>query len=317
MVSFEKVRLKALELGFDFAGVARAEALDNEARRLEQWLAGGFHGEMSYMENHFDLRTDPRKLLPGTRSVIVLSHNYYAEQNGTSEAKIARYAYGQDYHKVLRKKCKALERWMKEAYGDILFRAFIDSGPVMEREWANRAGLGWNGRNTLNIRPGVGSYFFLTCVLTDLVFEYANPLRDYCGSCTRCIEACPTEAISPSGYLLDASRCISYLTIELRKEIPEEYRKKMEGWVFGCDICQEVCPWNRFAKPHSEPAFTPSPALLNMTAYDWSQISEKLWDVISRGSPLRRTGRVGMQRNGTFLLKSQSKDEQSDSTRLP
>lgn len=312
MHSFESLRNRALEMGFSSAGVARAVELEEEARRLETWLSRGYHGEMSYMERYFDLRTDPQKLMPGTRSVIVLSYNYYQDDQSDPEARIARYAHGKDYHKVLKKKAKELERWMKDEFGDIAFRAFVDSGPVMERVWAHRSGIGWNGKNTLTITPGEGSYFFLMCILTDLVFDYDSPLRDHCGTCTRCIDACPTQAISPEGYILDASRCISYLTIELKSAIPEMFTGQMDHRIFGCDICQEVCPWNRFAKPHREAEFDPLPGLLERSASDWLDITETAWDEITRHSPLRRTGREGMRRNAAFLIKSAGLKEQKE-----
>lgn len=297
------IRSEATRLGFSFIGFAKAQRLDEEARRLEQWLNQGFHGKMAYMANHFDLRTDPCKLVPGAKSVIVLMHNYFPkEKQADCEApKLARYAYGEDYHVVLKKKLKALLHFIRENIGEINGRCFVDSAPVLERDWARRAGLGWTGKNTLLIHPKAGSYFFLAELILDLELEPDDPIRDYCGTCRRCIEACPTEAISPQGYLLDASKCISYLTIELREAIPGEFQGKMENWVFGCDICQEVCPWNRFSKPHDEPAFEPSAVLMKMTRRDWEEITEEVFQQLFKKSAVQRTKYVGLKRNLRFL----------------
>ena len=297
------IRTEASRLGFSFTGIARAQRLDEEARRLEQWLNQGFHGKMAYMANHFDLRTDPCKLVPGAKSVIVLMHNYFPKekQQATEAPKLARYAYGEDYHFVLTKKLKALLHFIRENIGEINGRCFVDSAPVLERDWARRAGLGWTGKNTLLIHPKAGSYFFLAELILDLELEPDDPIRDYCGTCRRCIEACPTEAISPQGYLLDASKCISYLTIELREAIPGEFQGKMENWVYGCDICQEVCPWNRFSKPHDEPAFEPSAVLMKMTRQDWEEITEDVFKEVFKKSAVKRTKYEGLKRNLRFL----------------
>ncbi len=297
------LRTEAHRLGFSFVGFAKAQPLDEEARRLEQWLHGGHHGKMAYMENHFDLRTDPTKLVPGAKSVVVLMHNYFpAEKQADPEApKLARYAYGEDYHFVLKKKLKRLLQFIRQEIGEVDGRCFVDSAPVMEREWAHRAGLGWNGKNTLLIRPGAGSYFFLAELILDLELAPDEPMRDHCGTCRRCIEACPTDAISPEGYLLDASRCISYLTIELREAIPPEFQDKMENWAFGCDICQEVCPWNRFSQPHDEPAFEPHPDLMKMTRREWTEITEDVFNKIFTRSAVKRTKFAGLKRNLDFL----------------
>ena len=270
------IRAEALRLGFSHLGIARAAPLDAEARRLEAWLNKGYHGKMQYMENHFDLRTDPTRLVPGAKSVIVLMHNYCPSetQHDPEAPKLARYAYGEDYHQVLRKKLKALLRFIRENIGEVDGRCFVDSAPVMERDWAQKTGIGWAGKNTLLINPKAGSYYFLAELILDLELPADDPIKDYCGTCRRCIEACPTGAISPEGYLLDASRCISYLTIELREAIPLEFRGNMENWMFGCDICQEVCPWNRFSEPHEEPAFAPREGLLKMTKQQWEEITE-------------------------------------------
>lgn len=299
----EKIRLEAHRLGFEFVGFARAEQLTEEARRLEKWLAAGAHGEMAYMANHFDLRIDPRKLVPGAKTVICLAHNYFTdEKQADPEApRLAMYAFGKDYHDVLKGKLRDLLAFMRAEIGEIEGRCFVDSAPVMEREWAARAGLGWNGKNTLTINPRRGSHFFLAEIICDLKLPPDNPLRDHCGTCRRCIEACPTEAISPEGYFLDASKCISYLTIELKKELPTEFSGKMENWFFGCDICQEVCPWNRFSKKHDEPEFAPHPDLLAMTRRDWEEITEVVFQKIFKGSAVKRAKFSGLKRNLEFL----------------
>lgn len=297
------VRAEAHRLGFDFVGIAKAEQMDEEARRLEAWLNKGFHGKLQYMANHFDLRTDPTKLVPGAKSVIVLMHNYFPKEKqlDPSAPKLARYAYGEDYHHILKRKLKDLLLFIQENIGEVDGRCFVDSAPVLERDWAKRAGLGWTGKNTLLIRPGAGSYFFLAELILDLPLVMDDPIRDHCGTCRRCIEACPTEAISPEGYLLDASKCISYLTIELREQIPDEFAGKLEGWAFGCDICQEVCPWNRFAKPHNEPSFEPHPDLMGMSAEEWHEITAEVFGKIFKKSAVKRTKFEGLQRNLQFL----------------
>lgn len=303
-ISIHELRQEINRLGFQSMGVAKAQRLTKEAQQLEDWLNKGYHGEMSYMERYFDLRIDPEKLMPGTKSILVLGMNYYQSSKNNEQVKIARYAYGDDYHKVLRKKSKELNQWMKSKYGDIQFRAFVDSAPVMERVWAEKSGLAWSGKNTLSISPGIGSYYFLMCVFTDVEFEMTDPIKDYCGTCRRCIEACPTEAISSSGYLLDASKCISYLTIELKNQIPESFKDQMEGWAFGCDICQEVCPWNRFSQDTEIQEFKYRENLLNLNIDDWINLLPKQWEEITKKSAIRRTGLEGMKRNARFLKKS-------------
>ncbi len=294
---------KAIQLGFDQIGIVKAQKLDKEAKQLEEWLNKNYHGEMHYMERYFDLRTDPTLLLPGCKSVIVLSMNYDqpTQESKPNKPKISKYAFGKDYHKVIKKQCKKLIAYLKDVYGDIQIRAFVDSGPIMERIWAEKAGIGWNGKNTLNINPKKGSYYFLSCILTDLEFEYSQSIRDHCGTCKRCIDACPTSAIHQDGYLLDASKCISYLTIELRNAIPEEFRPKMENWVFGCDICQEVCPWNRFSVPSKVEDFKPNQDLLDLTISEWLEISDETWNKLSFESPIKRAGKGNFQRNIRFI----------------
>jgi epoxyqueuosine reductase len=297
------IRAESERLGFTSVGFARAEKLDEEARRLEEWLKRQAHGRMAYMANHFDLRIDPTQLVPGAKTVICLTFNYFnPEKQADPEApKIASYAYGQDYHHVLKGKLKSLMQFMRTEIGELEGRCFVDSAPVMEREWARRAGLGWNGRNTLTIHPRKGSYFFLATIICDLPLIYDDPMRDHCGTCRRCIEACPTQAISPEGYFLDASRCISYLTIELRDEIPPSFKGQMDNWMFGCDVCQEVCPWNRFAERHQEPAFEPHPELLDMSRRDWQELTEEVFGRIFQKSAVKRAKYEGLKRNIRFL----------------
>ncbi|MEZ4991322.1 MAG: tRNA epoxyqueuosine(34) reductase QueG [Saprospiraceae bacterium] len=297
------IRQEAARLGFSFVGMARAEYMDEEARHLEEWLHRGLHGEMHYMANHFEMRVDPRKLVEGARSVISLMYNYYTdqEQHDPEAPRLAKYAYGKDYHFVIRHKLKDLLRFISEQIGEVNGRCFVDSAPVLERDWARRAGIGWVGKNTLLIHPKAGSYFFLAELILDLELVYDDPIKDYCGTCRRCIDACPTEAISPDGYWMNGSKCISYLTIELREAIPEEFRGKMENWMFGCDICQEVCPWNRFAEQHEETAFEPHPGLLEMSRRDWEEITEETFRELFRKSAVKRTKYEGLKRNITFL----------------
>lgn len=299
------IREEAQRLGFSFTGFARAERLDEEARRLEAWLNRGFHGEMQYMANHFDKRVDPRKLVDGAKSVICLTYNYYTqkEQQDPEAPKISKYAYGQDYHFVIKRKLKELLSFIEEKAGAVHGRCFVDSAPVMERDWARRSGIGWTGKNTLLIHPRAGSYFFLAEIILDLELDYDHPIKDYCGSCTRCIDACPTEAIAPGGYLVDGSKCISYFTIELKDAIPDAYRGQFENWMFGCDICQDVCPWNRFAQPHDEPAFEPHPRLLEMNKREWEEITEEVFREVFRKSAVKRTKYQGLKRNIAFLEK--------------
>jgi len=300
------IREEAHRLGFEFVGFAKAEQMEPEARRLEAWLNQGMHGQMHYMGNHFEKRTDPTKLVPGAKTVVSLMYNYYteAEQRDPEAPKISKYAYGKDYHFIVKRKLKALMHFINDNIGEVGGRVFVDSAPVMERDWARRSGIGWNGKNTLTINPKAGSYYFLAELILDLELVYDNPIKDYCGTCRRCIDACPTDAIDEQGYLVDGSKCISYFTIELKEAIPERYRGKFENWMFGCDICQDVCPWNRFAKPHEEPEFEPHPDLLEMSPEDWSEITEEVFREIFRKSAVKRTKYAGLRRNIAFLKKS-------------
>jgi len=292
--------------GFAYIGISKAEKMEPEAERLEAWLSQGMHGQMSYMENHFDMRVDPTILVPGAKSVISLMYNYFptSTQDDPTAPKLSRYAQGKDYHHVLKHKLKTILYGLEEQLGrKIVGRCFVDSAPVLERDWARRSGLGWVGKNTLLIHPKKGSYYFLAEIILDVAFDYDGPIKDYCGTCTKCIDACPTEAISETGYLVDGSKCISYFTIELKDEIPSDMKGKFENWMFGCDICQEVCPWNKFATPHEEPAFTPHPDLLAMTKKDWEEISEEVFSRVFKGSAVKRTKLKGLKRNIDFLQK--------------
>jgi len=296
------IKQAAAALGFDHCGIARAVQLDEDARRLEQWLHKGMHGSMRYMENYFDKRIDPRKLVDNAQSVITLLLNYYpAEQQRPDAPKVAKYAYGQDYHEVIRSKLNTLLLQIKENIGEVNGRGFVDSAPVLERSWAQRSGLGWIGKNGNLIHKQAGSFFFIATLITDLPLEYDSPVGDYCGSCTRCLDACPTGALVQPG-VVDGSRCISYYTIELKEMlIPENMQGKFEQWMFGCDICQDVCPWNRFSKPHSTVEFTPVAAILNFSTRDWEELTEDAFKEIFRHSPLKRSKFSGIQRNLKFI----------------
>ena len=282
--------------------------LDDDAHRLEQWLNKGLHGKMQYMENYFDLRVDPSRLVPGAKSVITLLLNYYPEETQTSDApRIARYAYGKDYHEVIREKLKEFLSVIRIEIGDVAGRGFVDSAPVLERSWAQRSGLGWIGKNGNLLTKQSGSFFFIATLITDLELEYDDPFaKDFCGSCTRCVDACPTNAILP-GKVVDGSRCISYFTIELKDMlIPASYEGKFDNWMFGCDTCQDVCPWNRFAKPTNEAAFTPLPEVLNLSTSEWEEMTEEQFRKIFRDSPISRAKYRGIQRNLKFIKEARS-----------
>lgn len=296
------IKQKAFELGFEEVGISKAGFLDEEAKKLELWLNQGKHGSMAYMANHFDLRTDPRKLVPGAKSVISLSYNYYteAQQKDPEAPKIAKYAYGRDYHKVIRKKLKQFLQFIQEEIGEVSGRGFVDSAPVMERTWAQKSGLGWIGKNSLMLTKGKGSYFFLAELILDVDLIYDGPVKDYCGSCTKCIDACPTEAIY-APYQVDGSKCISYLTIELKDKIPAEFKDKMENWMYGCDICQEVCPINARAKQHHEEQFKAKAELLQKDRKEWEEITEEIFNNLFEGSAVKRTKFEGLKRNINFL----------------
>ena len=293
----------ATQSGFDYCGIARAVPLDEDARRLEQWLSKGMNGEMKYMENYFELRVNPQKLVPGARSVITLLLNYYpAVQSRQTDNKISRYALGEDYHTVIRTKLNHFLACIKEKLGDMNGRGFVDSAPVLERTWAQRSGLGWIGKNGNLINKRSGSFFFIATLITDIALEYDDPLaKDYCGSCTRCIDACPTGAILDD-KVVNGSQCISYYTIELKDMlIPEAMKGKFDNWLFGCDVCQEVCPWNRFSSPTNETAFSPIPEILNFSTQDWEELTEENFKKIFRHSPIRRAKFSGIKRNLRFI----------------
>jgi len=296
------IKTKATELGFSFCGISKAEFLSDEAPRLEEWLKRNYQGKMSYLENHFDKRLDPRLLVPGAKSVVSLIYNYFPEKKLTSgdEFKIAKYAYGEDYHDVVKDKLRTLMQNVQEKFGEIGGRAFVDSAPVMERAWAKRSGIGWIGKNSLLLNREMGSFFFLAELIIDIELEYDNAVKDYCGSCTACMDACPTDAISEP-YVVDGSKCISYFTIELKDAIPLDVEGKFQNWIFGCDICQDVCPWNSFSKPHNEGRFEPSPELQEMTKQDWIEITEGVFKKVFRKSAVQRTKFSGLKRNISFI----------------
>lgn len=297
------IKAEALKLGFQFCGISKAGFLEEEAPRLENWLKSGYHGEMSYMENHFDKRLDPRKLVDGARSVISLSLNYFTDQQqeDSSAPKISKYAYGMDYHFVIKDKLKLLMEAIRAKIGEVNGRAFVDSAPVLDKVWAKKAGIGWVGKHSNLINKNTGSFFFLAELITDLDLEYdLIPTKDHCGTCTRCIDACPTEAIV-SPYMVDGSRCISYLTIELKNELPAEFRDKMENWMFGCDICQDVCPWNKFSVLHTEQNFSPHEDLLGLKRSEWYELTEETFNKVFKNSAVKRTKYSGLKRNIDFL----------------
>jgi epoxyqueuosine reductase len=298
----QEVKSIASRLGFAYCGISKAEFLEDEAPRLADWLKKGYAGKMQYLENHFDKRLDPTLLVPGAKSVISLLYNYYPEHDlaREGELKIAKYAYGEDYHDVIRDKLKEFMQALHETIGEVGGRVFVDSAPVMERVWAKRGGAGWIGKNSLLINRSMGSFYFLAELIVDLELEYDGPVKDYCGTCTACMDACPTDAI-PAPYTVDGSKCISYFTIELKEEIPQDVKGKLGDWMFGCDICQDVCPWNRFSKPHSENAFHPNSQLKEFSAKDWMELTEEVFKSVFRNSPVNRTKFEGLKRNISFL----------------
>lgn len=296
----QQLKSKALELGFLSVGISKVEFLEQEAKHLENWLSNNYNGKMAYMANHFDKRLDPSKLVDDAKSVISVLVNYYPEEDlfDGKELKISKYAYGQDYHQVIRKKLNELIDFIREQYGDINARCFTDSAPVLDKAWAERAGLGWIGKNANLISTKKGSFFFIGEIILDLELEYDQPAVDHCGSCTACIDACPTEAIIKP-QLVDGSKCISYLTIELKDEfVPKEFAAKMDDWVFGCDVCQDVCPWNRFSKPNNFPEFTPHDQL---SADALADLSEDMFKELFKNSAVKRTKLSGLKRNIGFV----------------
>ncbi len=297
------VKRLAREQGFDACGISAAGFLEEEATGLENWLNAGFHGTMSWMERHFDERLDPRKLVPGAKSVISVVLNYFPNEGQRADApKISKYAYGRDYHKVIRGKLKRMLLSIQDEIGEVSGRGFVDSAPVMDRAWARKSGLGWVGKHSLLLSKGSGSFFFIGALIVDIELEPDGPTTDHCGSCTACIDACPTSAIvAPT--VVDSNKCISYLTIEYKGALPSEYQEKMEDWVYGCDICQDVCPWNRFSTPHSENDFNIRDSIQNNDWETWEEITHELWEEITKGSAMRRVGFDGFKRNLGFIKK--------------
>ncbi|MEO1010127.1 MAG: tRNA epoxyqueuosine(34) reductase QueG [Bacteroidota bacterium] len=295
------IKEEAKRLGFLSCGISKAQFLEEEAPRLEKWLKQGMQGEMQYMENHFDKRLDPTKLVEGSKSVVSLLLNYYPKNKQIEKTfKVSKYAYGQDYHHVIKTKLRALQEFISREIGQVHGRAFVDSAPVLDKAWAAKSGLGWIGKHSNLLTKEVGSYYFIAELIIDLELEYDAPATDHCGSCTACLEACPTDAIV-APYVVDGSKCISYFTIELKNEIPKQVQGQFEDWIFGCDICQEVCPWNRFSKPHNEPLFDPHPELLSMTKKDWEEITEEVFQKVFKKSAVKRTKLSGLKRNIKFL----------------
>ncbi len=300
----ERIKKRAIELGFMACGIAKAGFLEEEAPHLENYLNENRHGKMSYLENHFDLRLDPRKLVEGAKSVISLTYNYFPEKiQQKNSYKIAKYAYGIDYHFVVKDKLKELLNFIQEEIGEVNGRAFVDSAPILEHAWAQKAGIGWVGKNSLTLSKQKGSFFFLSELIVDLQLDYDPPIQtDHCGSCTKCIDSCPTQAIV-SDRKVDGSKCISYFTIELKEQIPQEMLGKFDDWIFGCDICQDVCPWNRFSLPHKEEKFKPKEELLNYSKSDWEEITQEVFQKVFQKSPVKRTKFEGLKRNIEFVSK--------------
>ena len=295
------IKAEAKRLGFLSCGISKAAFLEEEAPRLESWLNKNHHGEMKYMENHFDKRLNPTLFVDDAKSVISLLLNYYpSEIQNTDSYKISKYAYGQDYHFVIKEKLQELLQTIQTEIGEVSGRAFVDSAPVLDKAWAAKSGLGWIGKNSNLLTQQVGSFYFIAELIVDLNLEYDYATTDHCGTCTACIDACPTEAIV-SPYVVDGSKCISYFTIELKENIPQEMKGKMDDWIFGCDVCQDVCPWNRFSKSHNEPLFNPNPELLSMTKKDWEEITEDTFKKVFKNSAVKRTKLDGLKRNIKFL----------------
>ena len=296
------IKAKAQKFGFQNCGISKAGFLEEDARPLENWLQNHYHGQMQYMENYFDKRLDPTLLVEGSKSVISLSYNYFPEENisGSDTFKISKYAYGQDYHEIIKAILEEMVAELKEEIGDFHCRVFTDSAPVLERSWARKSGIGWVGKNANLITKQSGSFYFLAEIICDLELSEDEPTTDHCGTCRKCIDACPTKAIV-SDKIIDGSKCISYATIELKNEIPESFKNKMEDWMFGCDICQDVCPWNRFSVPHHQEKFKPNHHLKSYTKQDWQELSQEIFSEIFRKSPVKRTKFAGLKRNIDFL----------------
>jgi len=297
----ELIKSEAKRLGFLSCGISKAQFLEEEAPRLEKWLKNNNNGTMQYMENHFDKRLDPTKLVEGSKSVVSLLLNYFPEKTQTSDSyKLSKYAYGTDYHFIIKDKLKSLLHFIQDEIGEVDGRAFVDSAPVLDKAWAAKSGLGWIGKHSNLLTQQVGSFYFIAELIIDLELEYDGITSDHCGTCTKCIDACPTQAITDP-FVVDGSKCISYFTIELKENIPTEFKGQFEDWMFGCDICQDVCPWNRFSKPHKEPLFNPHPELLSMTKNDWDEITEDTFRKVFQKSAVKRTKFSGLKRNINFL----------------
>ena len=297
----ELIKNEAKRLGFISCGISRAEFLEDEAPRLEKWLKMKMNGEMKYMENYFEKRLDPTKLVDDAKSIISLTYNYYPEDLQNKEApKVSKYAYGMDYHYVIKEKLNFFLTFIKDKIGDVHGRAFVDSAPILEKAWAAKSGIGWVGKNSNLITKKVGSFYFLAELIVDLDLDYDTIESDHCGQCTACIDSCPTQAITQP-YVVDGSKCISYFTIELKENIPKEFKGKFDDWVFGCDICQDVCPWNKFSKSHKEPLFQTSSELMKMSRDEWNEITEETFNKIFKNSAVKRTGYKGLTRNLNFI----------------
>jgi len=295
------IKQEAKRLGFDFCGISKAEFLEEEAPRLEKWLNENKHGKMEYMENHFDKRLNPTLLVDDAKSVVSLLYNYFPEQQQNPDSpKISKYAYGLDYHDVIKDKLKEFLFTLKEKIGDVNGRAFVDSAPVLDKAWAKKSGIGWIGKNSNLINKQQGSFFFIAELIIDLDLEYDGSIQDYCGTCTKCIDACPTSAIVEP-YVVDGSKCISYFTIELKEAIPNDFKDKMDNWMFGCDVCQDVCPWNSFSEFHQEPKFNNTTGFLNFSTADWNQLNEDVFSTVFKCSAVKRTKYSGLKRNIEFI----------------
>jgi epoxyqueuosine reductase len=307
---FEKnttlIKQTAHQLGFSYCGIAKAEQLDEDARRLETWLKQDMHGSMQYMENHFDLRVDPRKLVPGAKSVITLLQNYFPQkQQAENTPHISKYAFGKDYHDVIRNKLKHFLSLLNDGIGEIHGRGFVDSAPVLERTWGVKSGAGWVGKNGNMITKQNGSFYFIATLIVDIELTYDDPFaKDFCGTCRKCIDSCPTDAILDN-KVVDGSKCISYYTIELKDAlIPDNMKGRFDNWLFGCDVCQDVCPWNRFSQSHNEIQFTPIPEILDLSTKEWEELTEESFKAIFKESPLKRAKFAGIQRNLSFIQSS-------------
>ena len=291
------IKNKSIELGFISCGISKSAFLENEIGRFESWLKNNYHGQMSYMERNFDKRMDTRKLVDGSKSVISLLFNYYPSKEINNNCfKISKYAYGKDYHFIIKDKLKTLLSSMRNEIGEIDGRVFVDSAPIMEKAWAKKSGLGWIGKNTNLISKKTGSFFFIAEIIVDLELEYDNEVTDHCGSCTACLDACPTDALYEP-YKIDASKCISYFTIELKEQFPNDLKKDFNDWIFGCDICQDVCPWNKFSRPNEEPLLNPLKEINQYSKKDWLELTDEVFKVVFKGSPIERTKFNGLKRN--------------------